>query len=818
MSKLLTEISRIRELMGIKSEVLKESLSSSGRQRLQELLISLLKLSDNDATAFFKNLTEEDQNLLRTLINSSDGKIAGNLSDAVTIASLRNFLKNGGTDAIKSVLAKAEILLAKELSEKSAKIGYNLINTSADVQKFLKTRKQSTGGNSTILDTLSNIEKNGGVEKSTIYDRNPEMWGVLFSDLENLKLTYPNKTDGVYDYLEKISNDILKMTDPEEHLVKIKKLESDFANKIDNNVVDEIKIIVNPKPDISDKLKVLVNSDQSIRQGEYLDITKDIANQTELKKLMGDNPQNFISSIDKIEDLEAIWLITQHADNDLEFQKSMFNLLETNKENFINKFPDQKLKIKKGMAMLEDRISVNKTGDLDFSEISSGVQKYGSQGGVTPNGNYWIPRPIEMDGKLYFFETPQKLLDDSEFLKKLNTKRSEMGLSTMEEYLSMMNKNLPGESRSLEDLGDVVTDNYLYLKSQKKLGKFQQQRVDDVEKYLRGEEVDLNDNVFRTETSLENLNKSIGDYLQTKSGGYNGREYSKIIQDTLSELEDGVNVKTVVSNTNNTFPNGITDDIKKVIESVPELKNFFKNLDNGKYKYVTENEEWLPINMLNTNSGDRKTFFRDVLQDRLNEGNYRIKNINDIKLLDEKEIEKLFKDTMDYMKNNKTKMKEKISKNIKRYTKNSIVNTKRGDFGEDLIAKKFEDLGYSVLWRGDKGNALDKAGVDMIVKSPNGKVDVVSVKAISEDSYNNFFKNGVSNITGNEVIEFRSPGISLNSGLAAVVDSKNNIIIFPPQGRLDKITNQINYNEPMFRTKPGPTTVEKNTLIYNGIK
>ena len=48
MSKLLTEISRIRELMGIKSEVLKESLSSSGRQRLQELLISLLKLSDNE--------------------------------------------------------------------------------------------------------------------------------------------------------------------------------------------------------------------------------------------------------------------------------------------------------------------------------------------------------------------------------------------------------------------------------------------------------------------------------------------------------------------------------------------------------------------------------------------------------------------------------------------------------------------------------------------------------------------------------------------------------------------------------------------------
>jgi len=813
MSKLLTEISRIRELMGIKSEVLNESLSSSGGPRLQELLISLLKLSDDEATVFFKNLSEEDQNLLRALINSSDGKITGNLTDAVTIASLKNFLKNGGTDTIKSVLDKTERLLAKELSEKSAKIGSNLIKTSADVQKFLKNTKPNTGGNLTVFDVLSNIEQKGGVEKSDIFGGQDELWGIFNVNLENLKLNYKNKTDGLYDYLKKISDDILKKTSPDEHLLKIKNEELDFANKIDNNVVNQINDIVNPKKNSQD-LSKMIELDQTMRQSEIFDITVDIKNQEQLKKIMGDDPQNFISSIDKIEDIEAIWLITQHADNDLEFQKSMFNLFDTNKENFINKFPDQELKIKKGMAMLEDRISVNKTGDLNFSEISSGVQKYGSQGGVTSDGNYWIPRPIEMDGKLYFFETPQKLLDDVNFLTKLNAKRSEMGLSTMEEYLSMMNKNLPGESRSLEDLGEVVTNNYLYLKNQKKLGKFQQNLVDDVEKYLRGEEVDLTDNVFRTETSLNNLNKSIGDYLR----GYNGTEFTKTIQDILSELEDGVKVKLVVSDVDNTFPNGVTEDIKNAIESVPELKNFFKNLDNGKYKYVTENEEWLPINMLNTNSGDRKTFFRDVLQDKLNEGNYRIKNINDMQLLDEKEIEKLFKDTMDYMKNNKTKMKEKISKNTKRYTKNSIVNTKRGDFGEDLIAKKFEDLGYSVLWRGGKGNALDKAGVDMIVKSPNGKVDVVSVKSISEDSYYNFFKNEVSPITGNKVINFRSPGIPLNSGLAAVVDSKNNIIIFPPQGRLDKTTNQINYNEPMFRNTPGPTTVEKNSLIYDGIK
>ena len=95
--------------------------SKNEKVNMFEEVARLLRNSDNDATAFFKNLTEEDQNLLRALINSSDGKIVGNLSDAVTIASLRNFLKNGGTDAIKLVLAKTEILLAKELSEKSGK-------------------------------------------------------------------------------------------------------------------------------------------------------------------------------------------------------------------------------------------------------------------------------------------------------------------------------------------------------------------------------------------------------------------------------------------------------------------------------------------------------------------------------------------------------------------------------------------------------------------------------------------------------------------------------------------------------------------------
>jgi hypothetical protein len=817
MSNLLTEINRMRSLMGLTSVLIVENTNPI--TELQAVVRKFFSMTDDEAAKYFNQLTDEEKIYLKSLSNSSDelGGVIGDLSTAAGVASLRKFMKESTNESLKKIFSKAQLLVSKNMANFNIQ---KILSTDLSVSSILKNAPTTIGNKKTTLfDVLSSIEKEGGVTKSKIYDGQPEMWVVLLDDLNKIPSNSPKN---VKDYITSVQNDILEKLNPSDYVGVIQKQENDLVSQISNETIDDIKKVIDVE-DFSSKLKKMADLDQTMRQGEDFDVDVDINNQTELKKMMGEDPDGFITKLNNFEDLTNLWLIAQHSDNDLTLQKQILDILNKQKQTIETKFPSNSKDIKSGIAMLEDRIMVNSntsvvgyrdSGMGDFGDLINGKQTYGSQGGVTSDGNYWIPRPIEMDGKLYFFETPQKLLDDVDFLNKLNAKRSEMGLGTMEDYLSMMNKNLPGESRSLEDLGEVITNNYLYLKNQKKLGKFQQNLVDEVEKYLRGEEVDLTDNVFRTETSLNNLNKSISDYLR----GYNGTEFTKTIQDILSELEDGVNVKLVVSDLDNTFPNGVTEDIKNAIESVPELKNFFKNLDNGRYKYVTENDEWLPINMLNTNSGDRRTFFRDVLQDMLNEGNYRIKNINDIQLLDEKEIEKLFKDTITYMKNNKTKMKEKISKNTKRYTKNSIVNTKRGDFGEDLIAKKFEDLGYSVLWRGGKGNALDKAGVDMIVKSPNGKVDVVSVKSISEDSYYNFFKNEISPITGNEVINFRSPGISLNNGLAAVVDSKNNIIIFPPQGKLDKTTNQINYDEPMFRSTPGPTTVEKNSLIYNGIK
>jgi len=192
-------------------------------------------------------------------------------------------------------------------------------------------------------------------------------------------------------------------------------------------------------------LSDLGKRDQEIRQGDTIDVNIDFDNQEQLKRILGNNPQEFIDNITDISDLENIWVITQHADNDIEFQNMVLDLFTNNKDKFIEKFPEQEQMVKQGIAMLTDRIMVNNstslkgfrdTGKSDFSDKSNGIQKYGTQGG-NHNGN-WVPRPIEMDGRTYFFQTPDELYKSSDFLKKINVLRSENGLQPLEDYVRQM--------------------------------------------------------------------------------------------------------------------------------------------------------------------------------------------------------------------------------------------------------------------------------------------------------------------------------------------------------------------------------------------
>ena len=189
----------------------------------------------------------------------------------------------------------------------------------------------------------------------------------------------------------------------------------------------------------------MVRKDQEMRQGENFDTSIDLSNQEQLKKLLGEDPQKFLETLNTKEDVEGVWLIAQHADNDLELQKMILDLLESNKDMLSQKFNIPIQQVLYGVAMLTDRIMVNSSTHLkhyrdndeeNFSEVTSGVQKYGTQGGVH-NGS-WVPRPIELDGQKVFFQTPEELYDNQEFLIKINKLRSEVGLPPLEDYVKNM--------------------------------------------------------------------------------------------------------------------------------------------------------------------------------------------------------------------------------------------------------------------------------------------------------------------------------------------------------------------------------------------
>jgi len=183
----------------------------------------------------------------------------------------------------------------------------------------------------------------------------------------------------------------------------------------------------------------MVRKDQEMRQGENFDTSVDLSNQQHLKKLLGEDPQKFLENLNTKEDVEGVWLIAQHADNDLELQKMILDLLESNKDMLSQKFNIPTQQVLYGIAMLTDRVMVNSSLSSDqqkSSEVSLGSQKYGTQGGIH-NGS-WVPRPIEMDGQTYFFETPEELYENQEFLIKINKIRNKNGLPNLEDYVSNM--------------------------------------------------------------------------------------------------------------------------------------------------------------------------------------------------------------------------------------------------------------------------------------------------------------------------------------------------------------------------------------------
>lgn len=164
--------------------------------------------------------------------------------------------------------------------------------------------------------------------------------------------------------------------------------------------------------DLKQELQRMVDEDQAARKeiGERLNIGPvdwakvqevDARNTARMKEIIAEYGWPKLSDMGE-EAAHNAWLLAQHADRDLEFQKECLELMESLSKDEV---------IKKDLALLTDRILIKTVG----------IQRYGSQFQLMPT--YIYIQPVEEPSKL-------------------DERRVSMGLDTMSELFKRYKKDM----------------------------------------------------------------------------------------------------------------------------------------------------------------------------------------------------------------------------------------------------------------------------------------------------------------------------------------------------------------------------------------
>lgn len=169
-----------------------------------------------------------------------------------------------------------------------------------------------------------------------------------------------------------------------------------------NLVLKEINVRKNAiNKELANQLSAMAKKDQEMRRSDKWDNKVDRENTKILKKIIKEHGWPDISLVGKKGAVNA-WLIAQHADHDVEFQKKCLDLM---KEKLA-----KHLVLAKNVAYLEDRALVN----------SGKKQIYGTQFFQNDKGEL-IPRSIKNR-------------------EKLNKLRQSVGMEKFEDYMDQMKK------------------------------------------------------------------------------------------------------------------------------------------------------------------------------------------------------------------------------------------------------------------------------------------------------------------------------------------------------------------------------------------
>jgi hypothetical protein len=218
---------------------------------------------------------------------------------------------------------------------------------------------------------------------------------------------------------------------------------------------------------------------------------------------------------------------------------------------------------------------------------------------------------------------------------------------------------------------------------------------------------------------------------------------------------DGLGLQSIIDNILENIKTNIGEnDIKKYIMGADILKdngkindytynNFVKSLPNKRLVYI--DDEWHPVNKLNTNFSDLAKLLTDFLF--LSKNNGRPAATEIINTISNTENEDEIKQVLLKYKDNLSGLFKQYLKSpneLLDYTSNVRRNSEWGEKIENEVANTIGSIpGYELLYQGGDGDFIDMVfSTDLIFKSSRGEVKTIQVK--SSEGQGELFKKDVS--------------------------------------------------------------------------
>jgi hypothetical protein len=396
-----------------------------------------------------------------------------------------------------------------------------------------------------------------------------------------------------------------------------------------------------------------------------------------------------------------------------------------------------------------------KTGTIGLTDFANQILKVNSKP---------LSTLTKLDANVYVKNVVKKIedvsLDSQNILKSKTTLESLNNLIDLNKTISQENKGAIKDtiSKQLQTIKSLEDDLITTPKSNE---------IKDFDKLLSPTKISSSEPKVSVKESLKSNTFGGKKLAQKVRSSLASGDQSKVKTSTLDETFEGSNIFTTGKGLD-----GLDPEIRELINS--NKPNFFSELESGKYKnLVDENGNWDQINMLDTNIGDREVFFKDFAKLKgFDPENMTQKQIDEVIGLLEKEPNE--------------NIKKMILSDKEKYITNSLRNSERGEvvvnsFKNEIQTGKLKNI-FDVVWEPKTyGNALDKSGVDMILKNKQtGKYVLVQFKSVGDIKVG---ESSVYKYTGvkNNLNFYLPSGINIKNGLAGVMDGKGNWVLFPPQ-------------------------------------